>query len=119
MWILNKKPVPINRIREPTIHTIEGVIMECKDLVIPVLNIKCIYYSCLVESFTYGPMRKSRRMWYLVKYGEEIESFFIDDGTGRIMVIPEVKNIHIYHLPRDIIYSGTRRYTIYLLKPGD
>ncbi len=52
----------------------------------PYSNFPCLYYRYLVEVETYNGRHRSRRT---VKQGESGASFYLDDGTGKILVSPK------------------------------
>ncbi len=99
----------------------------------PITATQCVYYRYLIE-------RRERRgksdQWVVVGQGASTNFFYVDDGTGRILVDPVEAEIH---LEKDYTYTGTEfndrlssgfglragnwgqrmRYTEWYIVPGD
>lgn len=55
-------------------------------LISPYSNFPCIYYRYVVEVESHNGKHRTRRV---VKEGESGSSFYLDDGTGKILVCPK------------------------------
>jgi len=66
----------------------------------PVTGTKCVYYKFLIEK----RVRTSKgTKWVVLNQGASTNYFYVDDGTGRILVDPVEADIH---LARDYRYTG-------------
>ena len=72
---------------------LKGVAKPRLMLVSPYSNFPCIYYKYIVEEeIDTGRGRRSRR---IVKEGESGSSFYLDDGTGKILVSPKHAQVNL------------------------
>lgn len=98
----------------------------------PITATDCVYYKFLVE-------RRERRgrsdQWVVVSQGASTNYFYVDDGTGRILVDPVEADIHLSQDYRysDAVSAGNTlgqlfnvgtfsqrmRYTEWYILPGD
>lgn len=72
---------------------LKGKAVPIGPLTSPVSNQPCVYYFYLVESeYTDGKGRRHRRV---VRQGGSRAPFYLDDGTGRIMVFPHGAQMNV------------------------
>lgn len=75
---------------------------------------KCVYYRYLVERKV---RTKKGYRWDKVSETEESTHFFLDDGTGQVLVYPKGAHVSIPHDVQKV--SGDRRYTEYYILPEE
>lgn len=88
----------------------------------PITLTDCVYYKFKVEKESKDS--KGRKYWVVVKQGCSTEYFYLDDGTGKILVDPLDAEVI---LPIDYRYIGVierfslhrMRYTEYYIKPDE
>lgn len=80
---------------------LEGVArpMDGAPLTAPLTRLPCCWYRYRVEELqtAYGPRGERRRRWRVVERGASTETFWLDDGTGRVAVDPEGAELRVRH----------------------
>jgi hypothetical protein len=89
-------------------------------LVSPAAQVPCVYYEFRLEEYRGG---KSSRRWVTVASDRSTEPFFVQDPTGRVLVVPmgatsRIRRVETYsHSWRDALPDETRRLFRYLNMP--
>lgn len=93
---------------------LEGVgrLMEGPPIIAPLSGLRCVWYRYRVEQQEIRYERgRLRHRWRVIEHGESRETFWLDDGTGRVVVDPEGAAVLPRH--KDVWKSHTR------LRPTD
>lgn len=127
--------IPTSRVRSLAMGLVEvsGQARPKALLKSPITASDCVYYKYLIEKHVHSG--KSNK-WVVVDEGASTNYFFVDDGTGKVLVDPVEADIHIAKDYRHTGYSqGTfvsgvvlsagswgghrMRYTEWRIAPGD
>lgn len=115
--------IPTSKIRSVAMGLCEiaGTAKEKVLLKSPLTNTECVYYRFLVEKEVSDS--KGNRSWRTVKKGSSTNYFYVEDGTGNILVDPlgaEMMLIKDYrNIEKKGIFAPKMRYTEWYIKPGD
>lgn len=80
-------------------------------LVSPLTGLPCLWYRFVIEE------RDRDNRWRQVQSGTSDVSFFVDDGTGEVLVDPDGAEVMTRHC--ESWFHGDRRYTEWKLLAGD
>ena len=95
--------VPTSTVRGLAMGLVEliGTARKNKQLISPLSRTECIYYRYTIERYE---SRGRSSSWVMVAKGDSCSSpFWIDDGTGKILVFPKGAEVI---LPRDYEFSN-------------
>lgn len=115
--------VPVDQLREGMLATVRGRVVPRDLMDSPLTGDRCVYYRYTVEQW-----RKSRvagvggdGFWELVERDEAILEFYLDDGTGRVIITPERARISPARAIEDTPFEITirRRGQQLLIEPDD
>jgi hypothetical protein len=91
---------------------LEGVARPMGDapLTAPLTHLPCCWYRYRVEELqtVYGARGETRRRWKTIDYGASTDTFWLDDGTGRVAIDPEGADLRVRH--KDV-WRGASRLT--------
>lgn len=89
---------------------LEGVArpMDGAPLTAPLTHLPCCWYRYRVEELetVHGPRAETRRRWRVIEQGASSDTFWLDDGTGRVAVDPEGAELRVRH--RDVGRGASR-----------
>ncbi len=81
----------------------------------PASGRSCVYYRCTTE-------RRIGRIWYPVKNEENMQRFFLADGTGKVLVDPAGAKVEV-SMRSEIVdsagFASGRRIREYCISPRD
>ncbi|MGS2762166.1 hypothetical protein [Sinomicrobium sp. M5D2P9] len=117
-YLRYQRTLPTSKIRSVAmgLAEIEGELRMIEPVLAPVKKKECIGYQYRIEDITKD---KDGKESYRTVFNETVcNPFFIEDETGSIEVNPE--KIEFVWIEKDEQYRrGGKRYTQYLLNPGD
>jgi hypothetical protein len=124
--VLHEKRViedtPSSRVRSVAMGIAElvGTAREAAPLASPLTQVPCVYYRYKVEEERSSGRNKE---WVTIEDERSIQPFYLEDETGRILVIPESAETILRRAFREVRRDGgllgaRRRYTEWRLIPG-
>jgi len=113
------RAVPVASVQAGNVVVVEGKVVPLAKIKVLGTDIDCIFHDTVVESWQRG-VRGGRAMWTPQRGDQELESFELDDGTGRILIWPEADRVDVRGGREDRVQTkkSSRSVTRYIA-PGD
>ncbi len=85
------RPEPVVSMRPGQLVLARGRVVPRDVITSPLTGTACVYYRHMVEELRPSavPLGENAGIWILVGRDEAIAEFYLDDGSGRALILPE------------------------------
>jgi hypothetical protein len=101
---------------------VRGKVVARGEVRLPHVGGTCVFYDLLTESFGVGSRGKGRPMWLPQRGERKCTDFFVDDGTGQVLVAADDESLDVSGGSTSagpVGKKGKQRFTMRYIREGD